>query len=164
MELLKLLSGSEIVAQIICFFLILFILRIVMWKRFLKLLDDRKDRISSELRKIENSKKEVSDIKADYDRRIGRIELEAKAKIEEAISEGKNLVQAMKDKAEAESEKIFENAKENIRIEVAKATEDLKNTIVDLSVEVAGKVIEERLTTDDDKKLAEEFLKRMTAK
>ena len=41
-ELLKLLSGSEIVAQIISFLLLFFLLRAFAWKRFLAVLDARR--------------------------------------------------------------------------------------------------------------------------
>ena len=47
MELLKLLSTSEIVAQILGFLLLFFLLRAFAWKRLLALLDERKARISS---------------------------------------------------------------------------------------------------------------------
>jgi len=52
MELLKLLSANEIVAQIISFLLVFTLLRIFVWKHFLKILDDRRDRIASELKVI----------------------------------------------------------------------------------------------------------------
>ena len=45
--------------------------------------------------------------------------------------------------------------------EVAKAKEELKDQIVNLAVDVAGKVIEERLTVEDDKKIAEHFLEEI---
>ena len=36
-----------------------------------------------------------------------------------------------------------------------------RETIVDLTIEAAGKVIEERLTSAEDKRLVEDFLKRL---
>jgi F0F1-type ATP synthase membrane subunit b/b' len=56
MELLKLLSGSEIVAQIISFLVLLFILRIFLWDKVLKVLDNRRERIASEFKQIEDTK------------------------------------------------------------------------------------------------------------
>ena len=55
MEILKLLSANEIVAQILSFLLLLAILRIFAWKRLLKLLDDRRESIALEFRKIEDA-------------------------------------------------------------------------------------------------------------
>ena len=59
MELLKLLSTSEIIAQVVNFLLLLILMRVFFWKKVLKLLDERRDRISSQLEHIENTKKEI---------------------------------------------------------------------------------------------------------
>ena len=70
MELLKLLSTSEIVAQILGFLLLFFLLRAFAWKRLLALLDERKARISSEFQKIEETKAALERIKTDYESAI----------------------------------------------------------------------------------------------
>ena len=59
MEILKLLDTSQIVAQVISFLILFVVLRLLVWKRFLKVLDDRKTRLVTEFRNIENSRAEV---------------------------------------------------------------------------------------------------------
>jgi len=164
MELLKLLSANEIVAQVLCFLLLLFILRVVLWKRFLKVLDDRKERIASEFRSIEAAKLAVEEIKASYETKVSEIEEEARAKIQEAIQDGKRIAEEIKEKAEKYGEKLLENAKDNIRTELAKAKDELKDKIVDLTISVAEKVIQERLSGEEEKKLVEDFLKGIEPK
>ena len=66
MELLKLLDTSQIVAQVISFLILFFILRILVWKRFLKALDDRRDHIAAEFKAIEDK---VLALKADLEAR-----------------------------------------------------------------------------------------------
>ena len=56
MELLKMLSASEVFAQILSFFLLLFLLRKFAWKKILGLLDQRKEKITSDFKEIENNK------------------------------------------------------------------------------------------------------------
>src|SRR3989344_3639916 len=146
MELLKLLSANEIVAQVFCFLLLLFILRAVLWKRFLKVLDDRKEKIVSEFRSIEAAKLAVEEMKSSYEIKVNEIEEEARAKIQEAVNNGKRIGEEIRQKAEKYGEKILENAKDNIRTELAKAKEELKYKIVDLTISVAEKVIQERLS------------------
>ena len=164
MELLKLLSTSQIVAHIVSFLVLLAILRFFLWKRFLAILDDRRDRIAHELKKIEDAKSDVEKIKADYEEKIALIKDEASQKIKEAMEEARRIAQAIREKAEADSEHMFENAKENIKVEIAKAREELKDKIVELSIDIAGKVIEEKLSEETDKKLVEEFLKGLEKK
>ena len=164
MELLKLLSANELVAQAVSFLILLGILRIFLWKRFLKILDDRKKTIARELSGIESAKQDVAAMKADYESHLSKISEEAREKLEQAQEEGRAAAEAIKKKAEEESQKFFDNAKNSIRVEVANAREELKDQIVAISIEVAEKVIEEKLTEETDKKLAEKFLKEIESK
>ncbi len=164
MELFELLSGSEIAAQIISFLILLLLLRAFVWKRFLDLLDKRKERIASELREIADSRAEIESLRLDYNDKLRHIEEAVRIKTHEAIIEGRKVADSMRRKAEEESEKVLASAKENIRIEVAKAKEELKNQIVELSVDVAGKILEEKLSGDDERRLAEEFVKGIEIK
>jgi len=161
MELLKLLSTSEIVAQIISFLILLFLLKKFMWRPFLKIIDDRRDKISSELKEIEDARYEVVRLKKDYEDKISDIDKAAKARIEDAIAEGKRIADEIREDAEKRSERIITNAGEMVRGELMKAKEELKETIVDLSVKVSEKIIEEKISEAEDKKMIEDFLNRI---
>ena len=50
-----------------------------------------------------------------------------------------------KEKANEESRRILENAKENIHYEQMKAITEVRNTIAELSLEIAGKVLSEEM-------------------
>ena len=158
MELLKLLSANEIVAQIINFLILLILLRIFFWKRILQLLDDRKARIASEFKNIEDAKKEVEKLKSDFGVKITSIEQIAKARIEEAVEQGSKAAEKIRHDAYVESQKIIESAKAEVKHEVAKAKDELKDKIVDLVIEATENLISERLTEKDDKKIVEDFL------
>ena len=159
MELLKLLSASQMFAQILSFLFLFFVMRIFVWKKFLKLLDDRKARIASELAKIDETRLEVTKAMGEYERKLGSIEGLAKARIEEAVAEGDRIAREILEKARLEAEKAGVDSREIIAVEIRKAREDLKKDIVDIAIEVAGKVIEEKLTAADDRRLAEDFIK-----
>lgn len=164
MELLKLLNTGEIVAQTVCFILALAILRAVLWKPFLGILEARRRRIAGEIRDIKDTKTALANMKADYDRRIASIDEEAAARFDAALAEAKKRADEMRLKAEKDGERIIENAKANIRDELAKAKDELKDSMVDLTIRVAQTVIQEKLTVEDDRKLVAEFLKSMEKK
>ncbi len=161
MELLKLLSTNEIVAQVACFLILLGILRAFMWGPFLKLLDSRKERVRNDLEKIEYTVLEVDKLKTSYETRLLNIEDERRQKIQEALVEAKKLSDELLKKARQDGDLLLENAKDSIKEEMAKARQELKDSVVDLAIDVAGKVIHERLTEAQDKKLAEDFLKEI---
>jgi len=160
MDLLKLLSASQVFAQILSFLFLFFVVRIFVWKKFLKILDDRKARIASELKSIDETRLEVTRVMGEYERKIGSIDSVARAKIEEAVAEGERIAKEIIEKARLEAEKAGVGAREIIDIEIKKAREDLRKDIVDITIAVAEKVIAEKLTGDDDRKLVEEFIKK----
>ncbi len=161
MELLKLLSASEIVAQIVNFLLLLLVLRLFLWKPILKILDDRKTRIASEFRSLEEAKKETQGLKAEYDAKLNSIDTIAKARIQEAVDDSKAKTVEIIKKANLEAQKTIDSARADIKYEIRKAKEALKEEIVDLTISAVEGVIKEKLTEADDKKIVEEFLKEI---
>jgi F-type H+-transporting ATPase subunit b len=158
MELLKLLNANELVAQIIAFLLFLAIMRVFLWKRFLGMLDKRREAVSSEFKRIEESKEALARIRGEYEKKIAEIGVEAKEMIREASAQGRKSADLMIAKAQQDSEEIIENAKANIKDEIAKAKEELKDKVVDLTIEVAEKVIQEKLSEKSDRRLVEDFI------
>ena len=163
MDALKqLLDSSQVFAQVVSFLILFFILRALVWKKFLKVLDDRRERLASEFRTIEDSKAGVAKLKSYYETHLDKIDQIAKSKLEEAVSEGRRIAEEIRANANAESAKIIEKTDEAIRAEMARAKEDLRDEIVDIAIQAAGKVIEEKLTETEDKKIVEDFLNKMS--
>ena len=158
MDLLKLLTANEIVAQIISFLLLMALLRIFAWKKLLKLLDDRRARIAAEFKKIEDTQASVERMKADYDKKLADIEAESRARIQEAINEGKQVSQEIRENARQEARSILDKAQENIESEVAKAKHELKQKVIELTLGTTEKLLKQKITDEKDKELAAGFL------
>lgn len=161
MELLKLLDANQLVAQVISFLILFFILRKLVWKRFLQLLDNRKERISSELKNIEDSKAEAARLRSDYEIRMDNIGQIAREKIEEAVSEGKRIAEEIRENANAEALQIIKKTDEALKAEMSRAREEFRDEIVDMALSAAEKVVEEKLTEEEDRKIAEDFLTKL---
>ncbi|MFH1190412.1 MAG: F0F1 ATP synthase subunit B [Candidatus Omnitrophota bacterium] len=158
MELLRLLNANELIAQIIAFLVFLAIMRVFLWKKFLGVLDKRREAVADEFKRIEESKETLSRIKNDYENKLSEIGVEAKKMIQEASDEGRKSADQIIAKAERDAEKMIENAKESIKDEMAKAKEELKDKVVDLTIQVAEKIIQEKLSEKSDRKLVEDFI------
>ena len=161
MGILKMLSASEIFAQILSFFLLLLLLRLFAWKKILNLLDQRKDKIRSEFERIEESKLEISRLKNDYASKIASIQEEAEIKIKEAIEEGRKINAQMRKQAHEDAQDIIDDARKQVKHEVSQVQEKLKDRIVDIALGAARSVIQEKLTEDGDRKIVENFIKEM---
>ena len=164
MGLLKLLNANELIAQVICFLIFLAIMRVFLWKRFLGMLDKRREAISSEFKRIEESREALSRIRSEYEKKLTEIDIEAKKMILEASARGRRSADQIMAKAERDSEKIIEDAKANIKDELAKAKDELKDRVVDLTIQAAEKIIQERLSEKSDRKLVEDFIEGIDKK
>ncbi|MFA5146444.1 MAG: F0F1 ATP synthase subunit B [Candidatus Omnitrophota bacterium] len=161
MGLLELLSFPELVAQLVSFLLLMLLLRVFLWKRFLRILDDRKSRIADDLKIIDAAKEELGRIETEYKEKMGDIEAAARMKIQEAIVEGKRIAAEIIKDAEHGARKSVDESRETIKTELQKARETLKEDIVDIAIKVAEKVVEEKLTEKEDKRLIEDFLRKV---
>lgn len=159
MELLKLLDTNEIIAQVLSFLVLFFLLRAFAWKKILELLDHRKATIASEFKKINDTKAEIEQLKTEYENKISAIEKLAGEKIQEAMDEGRKITDEIRKKAYEDADEIITNAKASIKYELSKAQEELKEKIIDLTMSATENLIQEKLTPEDDKKIVESFLK-----
>ncbi|MGA2775231.1 MAG: F0F1 ATP synthase subunit B [Candidatus Omnitrophota bacterium] len=161
MGLLELLNTNEVLAQALSFLILLFLLRAFAWKKILKLLDERKDKIAAEFKRIEEEKRQLSDIRTDYETKLSAIEEIAAKKIEDALAEGRKITDEIRKDAQLQAQLIINDARENIKYELSRAKEELKEKIVDLTIRATENVIEERLSGEQDKKLVEQFLDKI---
>jgi F-type H+-transporting ATPase subunit b len=161
MELLKMLSGNEIVAQVVSFFLLLFLLRLFAWKKILGLLDQRKEKISSQLSEIDNTKLEITRLKNDYESKIANIASQAQEKINQAVEQAKVVSMQIHKKAHEEAQDIITDARQQVKYEVSQAQDVLKEKIVDIALGAASAVIQEKLTADGDRKIVEDFIREV---
>ncbi|MFA5149396.1 MAG: ATP synthase F0 subunit B [Candidatus Omnitrophota bacterium] len=159
MELLKLLSTNEIVAQILGFLILLALLRIFAWKSILGLLDKRKERIALEFKKIEEAKADIEKLRLEYAAKIASIDETAQLKIHEALNQAKVILEDSRKNGYIQAQAIIDNAKQSVKYELAKAKDELKNEIIDLTLKATEDLIQEKFTGEGDRKLVEDFLK-----
>ena len=124
------------------FLILLALLRIFAWKPVLKMLHDREEKINIALNEANLAREEMKQLTADNERLL----LEAKDERDAILNEARKVSQKMYDdaktKAQEESQRIIASAKQDIIIEKQKAIADIRNTIAEISLEIAEKVVE----------------------
>ncbi len=158
------LNISQLIAQIVNFLILVFLLQKFLWKRFVAILEERRAKISTEFASIEAAKKEVADLKVQYETSLAKIEETSRQKIQDAIQSGQKMAEEIRQKARAESEKIISDAKQDIQQEVIKVKEELKRSVIDLTLQATERMIQEKLNPQSDKNLVENFLRELETK
>ncbi|MBF0386401.1 MAG: F0F1 ATP synthase subunit B [Candidatus Omnitrophica bacterium] len=161
MEILKLLNLQMVIAQIVCFFLVFLLLKKFLWKPVFTVLEERRGTVQAELKAVEDAKLEVLKLKNDYTASLARIDETAKERMKEVDRLSELRSRELKDKARAEADHIIEDSRKEIRFEMNKAREALRDDVVGMVMTVTEKMIMEKLTFAEDKKIIEEMLTEM---
>ena len=139
---------GEVLVQLIAFIIVFLTLKGMAWKPILRGMELRRTRIQQEFDSIDSAKKDIELMKAQYTALLQKIEDEARAKIQEAVNDGRRISKELQDKARAESQASFDKAKENLELEIAKARIALRQEIAGLTINASERVLNERMNSD----------------
>jgi F-type H+-transporting ATPase subunit b len=151
----------EIGTQIVGFLIAVWILRKFAWKPILGLLDERRHKISDSYRDIDEKREEALAEKARYEEKLKNIDVEARAKIQEAIREGNEAAARIRDQAQEERRKRLARAEEEVASAIDSARETTRQHTVDLALKAAEKVLRERLDDESHRRLVTEYVEQV---
>jgi F-type H+-transporting ATPase subunit b len=153
---------GTVIWMLIAFLTTFFLLKKFAWKPVLNALKQREETIESALLAAEETKKEMAKLKADNDIIIS----EAKSARDKIIKEARDLKDSIindaKQQAVDEAGKIIDAAKTSIRSEKESALKEITEHVAMLSVYIAEKLLQEKLTNDDaQKELIDKLMKNV---
>lgn len=152
---------SRIIATIINFGILYFILRRFLFKPVNNAIDTRQNEIIDKINKTEEDRKKAEALRIENQNRLS-----------EAKQEGKNIVEDYKVKAEkvssdiltearTEAETIINRAKVEAEREKEKAADEIKNQVVDLAVLLSSKALEESVREEQHRRLIKDFIAKV---
>lgn len=139
---------------VIIFIILLVILGKFAWKPILNGLEEREKRIEESIRKAEESNKEAAQVMAKFDQIISDANLKADQIIKASKEAAEKVKVEMLEKSKAEAEKILENAKAEIERDRRTMMQHMKAELVDITIQVAEKLIDSNLNDEKNKSLA----------
>ena len=135
-----------IIWQLIFFLLLFFVLAKYAWKPILATLKEREGQIEGALRLAEQTRAEMTQLKANND----KLQAEARADRDQIIKAAKvasdKMINEAKDKAAAEGKRIIEDAREAINNERNAIVAQMKKEVVTLSLDIAEKILRKELS------------------
>lgn len=156
-------KGPEIIVSLISFLILFFVLAKFAFPPITGMLEKRADTIRESLEKSEQTRVEAERLLEEYKVQMA----EARAEAARIIDQGRTVAEAMRNdvvaKAEEAAAGIVARAKESIEAEKQAALADLRKSVADVSVAVAGKLIGEKLTAADHLKLIERSIEEVGA-
>lgn len=142
----------------IVFLIVLGIVSKFGFKVIVKMVNDRKDYIDSSLQKAHEANKKLANIKVESDALLHEARERQAAILKEAAATRDAIVEKAQDKAHEESNRLLTEAKVEIENQRQAAVSDIRKQVATLSVEIAEKVLREKL---GDEKTQMDLIERM---
>jgi len=151
--------------QTIIFVILIFLLKKFAWSPILKAVNDREQGIKDALDSAEAAKKEMQSLQADNEKIMKEARVERDSLLKEARDLKNSMISQAKDEAKAEAQKIIESANEAILNEKNAAVSDIKKQVASLSIEIAEKLLKEKLSDDNKQmQIVEDLIKDVKLK
>lgn len=151
--------------QTLIFIALIFLLRKFAWKPILDAINERENGIKNALESAEKARNQMASLQSENEETLKKARAERDALLKEARDIKQKLIDDAKNEANIEAEKIIVQAQETIASEKNAAIVDLKKQVANLSVDIAEKVLKEKLSDDNAQmKLVKELVKDVKIK
>lgn len=149
---------------IVTFLIVLFVLRWKAWGPILALVEEREKQIAGSIEAAKRERAEAEKLLAEQKTAIA----EARREAQEMLRRNQQEVERFREELMAKSRKEADEAKASALREIEeqklKAVAEVKAIAVDLSLEVATKLINERMDDTRHRALAEQFVQGLAVK
>lgn len=138
-----------LIAQIINFALVAFLLYRFAFKPILLTLDERQKKIAAGLQYAEEMELKLKDAQAQYGEILHKAALEKKELLEAAREQSKNYAEKQAQEAVVKADHIIKKAEEAISLEKQKMLRDVRKELADLVVATSERVLSKNLTGEE---------------
>lgn len=146
--------------MVVVFGILLYILKKFAWKPILSSLHERENSIEEALKSAEKAREEMALLQSNNEKLLQEARVERDDMLKEARVRKQELMDQAKADAEEERQKMIVAVRNEIRTEKENAVKELKQQVAGFSIEIAEKILKEKLKEDQKQnKLVEKYLK-----
>ena len=131
---------------------VFFIVLLILWKYgfpvIIKMVNNRKAYIDESLRKAHEANEKLANIQKEGESILQEAREKQALILKEAAQTREQIVDSARSKARDEGDRMLAEAKAEIEAEKQNAIRDIKSQVAELSVNIAGKILKQKLSTD----------------
>jgi len=148
---------------ILTFLILVGLLTKFAWGPLMKALDERQETIRKSLNDADRAKLELERLHQESARIISEARAEAQSVVAKSRIEAEAVREELKRKAKGEADALLRGAERQIQLETAKAVQEIRHEVVDLSLAVASKLIKKNLSQEGNDALIRDSLDQIDA-
>jgi len=142
----------------VVFIMVFFALKQFAWPAIVKATEERERKIAHQLEQADKANQEAQRVLEEHRELLAGAREDSHRMLAEAKTAAENERTQTLAKARAEQEQILERARREIAAERDRALTELRREAVDLSLAAAARLIQQRLDSDADRKIVEQYL------
>lgn len=146
---------------IVTFLVLVALLAKFAWRPLLAALDERQQAVRKSLDDVRQARQELEKVHADSAKILAQARVEAEAIVSSTRTDVNQFREEMRQKARAEADGIVKNAERQIELETARALQQIRNEAVDISVNIASKLLQRNVSKADNARLIEDAFKQI---
>jgi len=147
-----------VVAQLINFFILLVLLRLLLYGPVMRMLDERARRVRESMETAEASKEQAAETEREVRGRLEEARTEGQALVGQGQEIANRIQEEARQAARQETEALLSRARREIELERDSAIAELRKEFADLSISAAEKVIGQSLDRRAHQRLIDEVL------
>lgn len=152
---------SDATLTLIAVFALFAIMSYFLFNPARKMLNDRKEKIRTELEDAKTNMETAQSLKDEYEGKLKNVDKEAEGILSEARKKGLANEAQIIAQAKEEAARILERARVEAELEKQKMSDDVKKEIISVASVMAGKVVSASIDTNVQDQLIDETLKEM---
>ena len=150
--------SSAVIWQIIAFVLLIILLSRFIKKPLASFLSHRQEEVKSAMEQSARKKEEAEALLSEWQRKVDSLNQEVRELHQRIRDDGEAEQKKIVSRAREEGERIRQQAGVIAEQELAKAKAGLKREMVDLSVELAEKLLKGAIKSQDQERLIQEYI------
>ena len=151
----------QIIVQIFGFLILFLALAKFLWKPLIGLMAAREKEIADALGQADDLKRKNDELEAEYKARMSKIDEEAQKHLAEDLKKGHERAEQIVKDARKQADFEKQKALNAIQEEARKARMDLRDYAVTLSMDIADKVLREKIDRAAHENLVRKFLNEL---
>lgn len=144
--------------EILNLIILYLVFRKYLFKPVTNFMDKRTAKIEGSLREAQEKLAEADEIKQNYENELADFRQRSKELMEQARQQASKIHEEILNDAKKQAELIMAQAREQIERDRQRALEELKEEIVDISIKIATKVINQQLDLAKDEAYIDKLL------
>jgi F-type H+-transporting ATPase subunit b len=152
------------VTALVVFGLVFAILAVKVWPVIVRGLDERADKIRSEIESAEQARRQAKEALEQYQQSLAQARDEAKKMLDATKAQQSVLAAELRAKADAELADLRDRARRDIDAAKRAAIAEIYTTTANLAADMAGKILQRQWSPGDQQRMVEDSLRELQAK